>query len=132
MTTDSVKVLINGSDWAWPDAVRRIFRNRPVELLMVRRADEALNVLQQRRIHTAIVDMDSKVFSGIGMIKIIRSSFPMLPCILLADDAEEKLLSAALELDVFSVVNKPVDIDLLKNQLNRLFVRKYNSNLFNS
>jgi len=132
MTIDRIKVLINGSDWAWPDAVRRIFKDRSVELLIVKRADETLNVLQQRRIHTAIVDMDSKILNGLSMIKVIRSSFPLLPCILLADSAEEKLLSTALELDVFSVMNKPVDIPLLQNQLNRLFVKRYNSNLFNS
>ncbi|MFA5291444.1 MAG: response regulator [Phycisphaerae bacterium] len=132
MAIENIKVLINGSDWAWPDAVRQIFRDRSVELLMVRQADEALNVLQQRRIHTAIVDMNSKMLSGLGMIRIIRSNFPLLPCILLAEDAEEKLLTAALELDVFSVMNKPVDIALLQNQLHRLFVKRYNSNLFNS
>jgi len=132
MTVDSVKVLINGSDWAWPDAVRQIFKDRSVELLMVKRPDEALNVLQHRRIHTAIVDMDSHAFNGLSMIKLIRSSFPMLPCILLADGAEDKLLSAALELDVFSVLNKPVDITLLQSQLHRLFVKRYNSYLFNS
>jgi DNA-binding NtrC family response regulator len=129
---DNVKVLINGFDWAWPDAVRQIFKARSVELLAVKRADEALNVLQQRRIHTAIVDMDSKILNGLSMIKIIRSSFPLLPCILLADGAEEKLLSMALELDVFSVMNKPVDMQLLQNQLHRLFVKRYNSNLFYS
>jgi DNA-binding NtrC family response regulator len=132
MTIDGVKVLINGFDWAWPQAMKQIFETRSVELLMVRRPDEALNVLQQRRIHTAIVDMDSKNLSGLSMIKIIRSSFPTLPCILLADQAEEKLLSAALELEVFSVMNKPVDIDLLQTQLNRLFVKRYDSYLFNS
>jgi DNA-binding NtrC family response regulator len=132
MTMDNIKVLINGSDWAWPDAVRQIFKDRSVELLIVKQADEALNVLQQRRIHTAIVDMDSKILNGLSMIKVIRSSFPLLPCILLADSAEEKLLSTALELDVFSVMNKPVDMQLLQNQLHRLFVKRYNSNLFNS
>ncbi|MEN6385636.1 MAG: response regulator [Phycisphaerales bacterium] len=132
MTIDGVKVLINGFDWAWPQAIKQIFETRSVELLMVHRPDEALNVIQQRRIHTAIVDMESKALSGLSMIKIIRSSFPALPCILLADQAEEKLLSAALELDVFSVMNKPVDISLLQNQLNRLFVKRYDSNLFNS
>ena len=132
MAIDSIRVLINGSDWAWPDAVRQIFKDRSVELLLVRQADEALNVLQQRRIHTAIVDMDSKILSGLGMIRIIRSSFPLLPCILVADSVEKKLLTDALELDVFSVMNKPVDIALLQNQLHRLFVKRYNSNLFNS
>ncbi len=132
MTIDSVKVLINSSGWAWPDAARQIFKNRPVELLVVRRANEALNVLQHRRIHTAILDMDCEIVNGLAVIKMIRSGFPLLPCILLADSAEEKLLSTALELDVFSVINKPVDIELLQNQLHRLFVKKYNSNLFNS
>lgn len=132
MTIDSVKVLINSSGWAWLDAARQIFKNRPVELLVVRRAGEALNVLQHRRVHTAILDMDCEAVNGLAVIKMIRSGFPLLPCILLADSAEEKLLSAALELDVFSVINKPVDIELLQNQLHRLFVKKYNSNLFNS
>lgn len=132
MTTDGVKVLINGFDWAWPQAVRQIFKDRSVELLMVKRPDEALNVIQQRRIHTAIVDMDSKMLSGLTMIKIIRSSFPALPCILLTEEAEQKLLSDALELDVFSVMNKPVDIDLLQSQLHRLFVKRYNNYVFNS
>jgi two-component system C4-dicarboxylate transport response regulator DctD len=132
MTIDGVKVMINGFDWALPQAIKQIFETKSVELLMVNRADEALNVLQHRRIHTAIVDMDSRTLNGLSMIKIIRSSFPTLPCILLAGEAEEKLLSAALELDVFSVMNKPVDIGLLKNQLNRLFVRRYDSYLFNS
>lgn len=132
MTRDGVKVLINGFDWAWPQAVRQIFKDRSVDLLMVKRPDEALNVLQQQRIHTAIVDMDSKMLSGLSMIKIIRSSFPALPCILLAESAEDNLLSAALELDVFSVMNKPVDISLLQSQLHRLFVKNYDSDLFNS
>jgi DNA-binding NtrC family response regulator len=132
MTIDGVKVLINGFDWAWPQAIKQIFETRSVELLMVHRPDEALNVLQHRRIHTAIVDMGSRAISGLSMVKIIRSNYPTLPCILLADQAEEKLLSAALELDVFSVMNKPVDIDLLQKQLNRLFVKRYDNHLFNS
>jgi DNA-binding NtrC family response regulator len=129
---DNIKVLINGSDWdwAWPQAVRQVFRGRPVELLLTRQANEALNVLQQRRVHTAIIDMDSKSLSGLGMIRVIRSSFPLLPCILVAEDVEKKLLSDALELNVFSVISKPVDMELLASQLNRLFIKRYNSSLF--
>lgn len=130
MTADFINVLIEDGCWAWPDVFRQIFSIRPVELLVVRKADEALNVLQQRRIHTAILDMDCKSVNGLAFIKMIRSGFPLLPCILLADKAEEKLLSAALELDVFSVINKPVDIELLQNQLHRLFLKRYGSSIF--
>jgi hypothetical protein len=40
------------------------------------------------------------------------------------------LLSDALQLDVFSVISKPVDMELLASQLNRLFIKRYNSSLF--
>jgi DNA-binding NtrC family response regulator len=97
---------------------------------LVKKADQALNVLQHRRIHTAIVDMDCEIINGLTIIKMIRSEFPLLPCILVADSAEQKLLSAALELDIFSVINKPVDIPLLKSQLHRLFLKRYGSAVF--
>ena len=92
MTADYINVLINDTCWAWPDVVRQVFRNRPVELLVVKQANEALNVLQHRRVHTAILDMDCEKVNGLAVIKMIRSDFPLLPCILLADSAEEKLL----------------------------------------
>lgn len=129
MTIDYINVLMNDTGWAWPDAVRQIFSARDVQLLLAKNADQALNILQHRRIHTAIVDMDSET-GGLAVIKMIRSGFPLLPCILIADSAEQKLLSTALELDVFSVINKPVDIPLLKGQLHRLFLKRYGSTIF--
>lgn len=43
---------------------------------------------------------------------------------------EESLLGDALRLDVFSVIDKPVDMSVLQEQLNRLFMKKYRSNVF--
>jgi hypothetical protein len=40
------------------------------------------------------------------------------------------VLGRALQLDVFSVIDKPVDMNVLREQLNRLFIKKYNSNIF--
>ena len=129
MAIDYINVLINDASWAWPDAVRQIFSDRGIQLSLAKNADQALDILQHRRIHTAIVDMDSQS-GGLAIIKMIRSGFPLLPCILIADDAEQKLLSAALELDVFSVINKPVDMLVLKSQLHKLFLRRYGSTIF--
>jgi len=33
-------------------------------------------------------------------------------------------------MDVFSVISKPVDMVILQEQLNRLFIKKYNSYVF--
>jgi len=123
-------VLASGASWAWPEALRDIFRPRDVSLLVAESAGEFVNIIESRRIHTTIVDMDSEKATGLATIKIIRVNYPLLPCILLASAAGEAVLSKALRLDVFSVIDKPVDMGILRQQLNRLFMKRYNSDIF--
>jgi len=127
---DEVNVLASEANWAWPEALRDIFRPRGVNLLVAENADEFVNIIERKRIHTTIVDMDSEESSGLATIKIIRMDYPLLPCILLTSDAGKSLLGKALRLDVFSVIDKPVDMYVLREQLNRLFIKKYNSGIF--
>ena len=130
MVSEKINVLLNGAQWAWPEALRSIFTPRGVDLLIVANPNEALSVIRQRRIHTVILDMDAEKRNGLGTIRIIRSRFPHLPCILLSKYIENKLLSDALGLDIFSVIAKPVDMGILQQQLNRLFVKRYDSEIF--
>lgn len=125
-----INVLVSDANWAWPEAVRTIFVPRGINALLATETNEVLDIIEQRRIHIAIVDMDSKRLNGLGVIKMIRAHYPVLPCILLARAAERELLSGALELDVFSVITKPVDMDVLLGQLNKLFIKRYNSTIF--
>ena len=99
-------------------------------MLVAESANEFINIIEHKRIHTTIVDMDSEKSNGLATIKIIRMDYPLLPCLLLTSAAEESLLGKALQLDVFSVIDKPVDMGILLEQLNRLFVKKYNSDIF--
>lgn len=125
-----VNVLASGVSWAWPEALREILRPRGVNLLVAESVSEFVNVIERRRIHAIIVDMDSEKSNGLATIKIIKMDYPLLPCILLASAAGEAMLSSALLLDVFSVIDKPVDMSILREQLNRLFVKKYDSDIF--
>ncbi|MHC4556864.1 MAG: response regulator [Planctomycetota bacterium] len=127
---DEVNVLASEANWAWPEAVRHIFRPRGVNLMVAENAAEFVNIIERKRIHTTIVDMDSEKSNGLATIKIIRMDYPLLPCILLASTAGKSLLGKALRLDVFSVIDKPVDMLILREQLNRLFRKKYNSSIF--
>ena len=127
---EEINVLASEANWAWPEAVRYIFRPRGVNLLMAENAVEFVNIIERKRIHTTIVDMDSEECNGLATIRIIRMDYPLLPCILLTSTAGESLLGKALRLDVFSVIDKPVDMSVLREQLNRLFVKKYDSDIF--
>lgn len=127
---DEINVLASEANWGWPEAVRHIFRPRGVNLLVAESADEFVSIIGNRRIHTTIVDMDSEEPDGLTTIRIIRIGYPLLPCILLTSAAGESLLGEAVRLNVFSVIDKPVDMGVLREQLDRLFIKKYNSNVF--
>jgi DNA-binding NtrC family response regulator len=127
---DEVNVLASVADWAWPEAVRDIFKPRGVNLLMAEKTNDFVSIIASTRIHTAIVDVDSERPSGLATVKIIRLGYPRVPCILLTSKTDEDMLCKALQLDAFAVVGKPVNMDILRELLDRLFVKKYNSNLF--
>jgi CheY-like chemotaxis protein len=122
-------ILSSEANWAWPEALRDIFEPRGVSLLVAHNAGEFVDVIKQTRIHTTLVDMDSEI-DGLMTIRIIRMNYPLLPCILLASEVGATMLSKALQLDVFSVIDKPVNMEVLQNQLNRLFIKKYHSDIF--
>jgi CheY-like chemotaxis protein len=122
-------ILTSEANWAWPEALRDIFEPRGVSLLVAHSAGEFVDVIKQTRIHTTLVDMDSEI-DGLMTIRIIRMNYPLLPCILLASEVGATMLSKALQLDVFSVIDKPVNMEVLQNQLNRLFIKKYHSDIF--
>jgi hypothetical protein len=50
--------------------LRDIFRPREVNLLVAHGASEFVNIIEARRIHTAIVDVDSEG-GGLATVKVI-------------------------------------------------------------
>jgi DNA-binding NtrC family response regulator len=126
---EHINVLASEANWAWPLAERDLFRPRGISLLMAKSADEFVNILRNRRIHTAIIDTDSTT-AGLAAIRAIRIEYPLLPFIALSSQTETDLLGRDLQLNVFAVVDKPVDMEILRELLNRLFVKKYHSDIF--
>ncbi|MBN1844983.1 MAG: response regulator [Sedimentisphaerales bacterium] len=129
---ESVNVLISDANWAWPQAVNDIFRPRGINALVVDCAEDLMRIFDSRRIHLALLDSEKHELTGIQALKIIRQRDLLVPCILLARQAGQRLLAEALALKVFSVVAKPVDLSLLAAQIDRLFLKYYASNLFST
>jgi DNA-binding NtrC family response regulator len=127
---DEVNVLASAASWAWPEALRSIFQPRGVNLLVAEKAGEFVHIIANRRIHTLIVDIDAGQSSGLTTVRLVRMEYPLVPCILLTSRVDPHVLGTALQLDVFSVVGKPVNMDVLRELLDRLFLKRYNSNIF--
>ena len=127
---DEINVLASEANWAWPQAMRDIFKPRGVNLIVAKAADEFVNIIEQKRIHTTIIDTDSSRTGGLTTIKIIQMDYPMIPSLVLSSRADDDLLERSLELGVFSVIAKPVDLGILQRQLDRLFMKVYNCDIF--
>ena len=127
---NDVNVLASAASWAWPQALRDLFQPRGVNLLMAESPADFVNIIERKRIHTAIVDLDAQASNGLAAIRIIRMEYPFIPCIVLATAVDVRVLGRALELDVFGVVDKPVDMNVLQELLNRLFLKRYRSDIF--
>lgn len=123
---DSINVLIGDQNWAWPEAVSQIFRPRGINALIAEKPDDIVQIIDNSKVHLAIInDKD-----GIKTLKLIRQHNNLLPCMVLAEHINNKLLSEALNLNVFSVLTKPVNLMQLAEQLNRLFSKYYACDLF--
>ncbi|MBN2183395.1 MAG: response regulator [Sedimentisphaerales bacterium] len=125
-----INVLASQANWAWPEALRCIFQPRGINLLIAGNPADFVNIIRRKRIHTTIVDMESEPSDGLAVVKIIKMNNPLLPCILLTSTAGKSLLGKALQLDVFSVIDKPVNMRILQDQLHRLFLKKYRCGIF--
>jgi len=128
--TEQLNILASLAEWAWPLAVGDLFRPRGVNLLVAESPEQFVDIIRERRIHVIIVDVDDGKSSGLAIVRIIRMDYPLLPCILLSAKAQQSLLARALELNVFGVVAKPVDMEILRRLLDRLFVKEYDNCVF--
>ncbi|MBW8000608.1 MAG: response regulator [Planctomycetes bacterium] len=126
---EEVHLLASDTDWALSRAVHDIFEPRGVRLMTARSTAEFIDVIESKPVHAMIVDMDSSL-SGLATVRTIRRFNPVLPCIMLSNQSSDRALGKALSLDVFSVIDKPVDMRILQEQLHRLFVKNYNSRIF--
>ncbi len=125
-----INVLASDANWAWPQALRAIFKPRGINLMMAENADECVSILREKRVHTALVDMDNRDSEALATVKVLGIHYPLLPCILLTGVVDIDILGQALKLNVFSVIDKPVDMQILEQQLNRLFIKRYGSHIF--
>ncbi len=129
---DSINVLISDTNWAWPQAVAEIFQPRGINALVAASTDDAVGLVRNNKIHLALVDSTVEESQGLKTLQAIRRQDNLLPCILLAQEPNERLLGRALALNAFSVLAKPVDLSLLAAHIDRVFTKQYASNVFSS
>jgi CheY-like chemotaxis protein len=125
-------VLLANDQEVWHDNVRRLLEPQGVVTVSAKSGREALDLIESRSIHVAVLDAQMPQLGGLQVVRMLRELHKAEPqkappAILLAHDLTSHLLREALMMHVFSVLSKPVDLNVLLDALARVMRRHYES-----
>jgi CheY-like chemotaxis protein len=135
-------VLLANEQEEWHQTVRGLLEPQGVQTLVARSGREALDLIESRPIHVAVLDQQMPQLGGLQVIKLMRelrredarplearsAEMRQTPtAILLASQLTNHLLHEALGMHVFTVLAKPVDFNLLLDSLARVLKRYHES-----
>lgn len=122
-------VLLPREQDEWHRTVARLLEPQGVETLTVRTGREALDLIESRPIHAVVLDAQMPQLGGLQVIRLIRDvrAWRTPAVILLTNHLTNHLLREALGMQVFSVLAKPVDLNVLLDTLARV-LRRFHEN----
>ena len=118
-------VLLANEQEGWHQTVRQLLEPQGVQTISARSGREALNLIEKRPIHVAVLDQQMQGLGGLQVVRLMREMDQAPPAILLATELTNHLLHEALGMHVFSVLSKPVDFNVLLDTLARVMRRHY-------
>jgi CheY-like chemotaxis protein len=120
-------VLLANEQEGWHQTVRGLLEPQGVQTITARTGREALHFMESQPIHLAVLDTHMPQLGGLQVIKLARDLPHPPPSILLANQLTNHLLHDALAMHVFSVLSKPVDLNILLDAMARVLKRYHES-----
>ena len=122
-----LNVLLPFEQEGWHQTVRQLLEPQGVQTVAARNGREALRIVESGGVHVAVLDTEMPQLGGMQVIRRMNDMATPPPAILLANHMTNHLLQEALGMHVFSVLSKPVDLNVLLDALARVMRRYYES-----
>ncbi|MGF1633457.1 MAG: response regulator [Phycisphaerae bacterium] len=142
-----LRVLLADRDNSWQEAARLLLEPHGVQTLTVRTGRDALEIIERREVHVAVLDQEMPQLNGLQIVRMAQARVEargetrgethgeaggpagtragVVPAILLTQSLTNHLLQQALGNRVFSVLSKPVQLEVLLDTLARVVRRHY-------
>jgi CheY-like chemotaxis protein len=125
MATNRLTVLLANQEESWHQTVRGLLEPQGVRTVSVKSGREVLDALGNNDVHVAVLDQQMPQLGGMQVARMMHQLPHAPPAILLTDQVTNTLMQEALALQIFSVLSKPVDFNLLLDSLARVVRRHY-------
>ncbi|GEM_PF-274312 len=121
------RLLITDDDRQFRESLRGIFETEGFQTYLAHSGEEALDIVQEQRIHLALLDQHLPRLTGLETLRLIRQVNALLPVILLTGDNTQQLMRDALSAHAFCVMSKPVSRNVVVYTVQRALARSYAS-----
>ncbi|MFO0815664.1 MAG: response regulator [Gemmatales bacterium] len=122
---EEYSILIADDDPGCREALMEMIAPVGYRAYVAEDGEKALEVLEQQPVHLFLCDMYMRSMNGLETVHMARRIVSELPCILVTASNDEQLMRKALEVKVYSIVNKPVNRHELLFTLQRALRRAY-------
>jgi len=116
-------LVITGEVEFWQSALEQIVGPSLLTTYRVRDDQELLEVVGSGLVDAAVLDDIEGMIDVLQMLRMIRRLNAMLPVVIVTRRSDRRVLETALRLAAFSVVSKPLELEPLLRQIQRIMER---------
>ena len=125
-TEHSYRILITDDDNRCREALRDIIAPQGYETLEATCGEEAVDMVRNGvEVHLVLLDMHMPTITGLETFQLVRQINAILPAILVTADASESLIRQAIQSQVYSVIPKPVNKNVVLYTVIRALAKFY-------
>ncbi|HVK12666.1 MAG TPA: response regulator [Gemmataceae bacterium] len=124
-TQQAYSILITDDDRGVRETLAEIVEAQGFRPVLAANGEEALQIVEHEPVHLALLDMQMPKLTGLETLQLVRQIHALLPAILITADATRELMRRAFDAQVFSVVPKPVNAQVVVTTVVRALVRVY-------
>jgi CheY-like chemotaxis protein len=124
-TRPPFSVLIADDDKGNRDTLRDLLEAQGFKTVLAADGGEAVEIARVELVHVAVFDLYMPRLTGLEALQIVRQLNELLPAILMTADATREVLRQALAAQVFSVIPKPVNKNVVIHTLTTALAKAY-------
>ena len=119
-------VLIADDDPGNRETLSELLQNRGFQTVQAADGGEAVEIVQVQMIHLVLFDMHMPRMTGLEAVNLLRQTLhKLLPAVLMTADATSELMRQAFLAQVYSVIPKPVNKNIVLHTLARALAQVY-------
>jgi CheY-like chemotaxis protein len=120
-------ILIADDDRGNREALGEVLQNRGFDTVLAKDGGEAVEIVQVQMVHLVLFDMHMPRLTGLEALNLLRQTLlhKVLPAVLMTADANTELMRQAFLAQVYSVIPKPVNKNVVLHTLARALEQVY-------